>query len=294
MSHFTVLVIGPNPEQQIAPYDESISFPRYRIKEVTEQNKKDFLDYYIKDSKITEETSFEDAYAIHGEEWNNSEYKLIDNVWWETSTYNPKSKWDWYKLGGRWTGYFKVNDDAKGPIVVGTPGLMTQPAPEGYADQLNKGDIDFEFMRNANAEKMANVYDVAYSVIGELEPNKTWEMICEENDNNYNLARELYWNQPRCKAWKECKNEDFTELGLNWNNPDDFIITREEYIQNARNSAGIPFALVMDGEWYERGEMGWWGSVSVKLEKNEWNEKAAELINSVPDDTLFTVFDCHI
>jgi len=28
----------------------------------------------------------------------------------ELSTYNPKSKWDWYSVGGRWDGYFNLKD----------------------------------------------------------------------------------------------------------------------------------------------------------------------------------------
>ena len=32
-----------------------------------------------------------------------------------TSTYNPDSQWDWYQIGGRWTGYYSNYDPATDP-----------------------------------------------------------------------------------------------------------------------------------------------------------------------------------
>ena len=49
-------------------------------------------------------------------------------------------KWDWYQLGGRWTGYFSLKPGTKG--VTGAPGLMTAPATGGRVDQARKKDID--------------------------------------------------------------------------------------------------------------------------------------------------------
>lgn len=54
------------------------------------------------------------------------------------------------------------------------------------------------------------------------------------------------------------------------------------------------FAVVKDGEWYERGKMGWFGCVSNEMSEEEWDEKVHELLQDLPNDTLLTVFDFHI
>jgi hypothetical protein len=69
-------------------------------------------------------------------------------------------------------------------------------------------------------------------------------------------------------------------------------MTRDEYI-NKGLSFGT-FAVIMpDGNWYERGKMGWWACVSN--EEEAWDEKYKErfLDNASPDWTL-TIVDCHI
>ena len=57
----------------------------------------------------------------------------------------------------------------------------------------------------------------------------------------------------------------------------------------------IPFCFVNeDGEWYEKGEMGWFGMVTNELEKDIWRATFEEYISTVEDDCLVTVVDFHI
>lgn len=41
-------------------------------------------------------------------------YAVDDQGLYTLSTYNPKSRWDWWSLGGRWSGFFKLRPGAKG------------------------------------------------------------------------------------------------------------------------------------------------------------------------------------
>ena len=50
-------------------------------------------------------------------------------------------------------------------------------------------------------------------------------------------------------------------------------------------AAFTTFAVIKDGKWYERGEMGWWGVVSDEKNKDEWRAQFANLIDSLPDKT---------
>lgn len=209
MSHFTVLVVGVYPEEQLARYDEQIEVERYSTGVVNEENKQRFINYYTKKdaySKISEHLTFENAvlsfdelYEKYGDDWNNNSWEKNENGEWEEySTYNPDSKWDWYSLGGRWSGLIQLKEGAAGEI--GNPGAFNN---EVGIDQARKGDI-----------------------------------------------------------------ANFDELKT--------------------------FALVKDGVWYERGQMGWWACVSNEKADEEWDEEYRKLLEGLPDDTLISVFDCHI
>jgi len=45
-------------------------------------------------------------------------------------------------------------------------------------------------------------------------------------------------------------------------------------------------SVVMDGE------MGWWAIVSN--ENHNWDLEFTKMFDSLPDDTLISVYDCHI
>ena len=54
------------------------------------------------------------------------------------------------------------------------------------------------------------------------------------------------------------------------------------------------FSIIKDGQWYQRGDMGWWGIVSDEISDEEWKSKCKELIMGLSDDTLISIYDCHI
>lgn len=57
----------------------------------------------------------------------------------------------------------------------------------------------------------------------------------------------------------------------------------------------IPFCFVdEDGEWYEKGEMGWFAITTNEVDKDTWQETFKEYLNTVEDECLVTVVDFHI
>lgn len=58
----------------------------------------------------------------------------------------------------------------------------------------------------------------------------------------------------------------------------------------------IPFCFVTeDGEWVEKGGMGWWGMVSNETPNESWKDSFKRYINSIEDkDCLVTAVDFHI
>lgn len=234
MSHFTVLIIGENPEEQLRPFDENLDVPRYvkytkqsliekERNEIQEYAKRVYqkyldnpteyavgcsnqghLDYlqneFPKKLNYTDEELYQQGIKYE----NESDIGADGEVY---SEYNPNSKWDWYQLGGRWAGLIKVKDG-----------------------------IEFK------------------------KPNFSWG-----------------WDHSSMQEVLETKSTDFA-LKKD-------IVNLDE-IQT--------FAVIKDGKWYERGEMGWWGIVSDEKDEDEWKNQFKSLLNDLPDETLLSVYDCHI
>lgn len=259
MSHFTVLVIGENPEKQLQPFHEY------------------------------ECTGIKDEHVVF---IPNDEYKEDEDTGIRGHWTNPNAKWDWYVLGGRWTGFFKTKAGAM--ATVGRPGILTEEAEPGFADQLLKRDVDFDFMRNEAGSKAQDKYEYAMGFLSMLPKNETWEEV-RERISDVNVARDLYWNQTRCKAWKHQERITAKEWPFGWSSsPDQFLISQEDFIENARNSAATTHAILKDGKWYEHGKMGWWAMVSHKKDDNDWNKEFSTLLDGLPGDTLLSLYDCHI
>jgi hypothetical protein len=166
------------------------------------------------------------------------------------------------------------------------------------ADQCIKGDIDIEGMRQEAADKAGETYDLVRSVAGDMSKHKTWKRCQEEcqtgeNDDkgepkvDWDKARKMYNAQPTVKRLRD--NQDTI-----WHEVDDFLMSREAHVANARARAIATFAVVKDGKWFERGEMGWWGVVRDEKDRDEWVMHFASLIDDLPDNALLTVVDCHI
>lgn len=289
MSHFTLLVIGGNAKKQLKPYDESIQTEPRDTGPISFEDRQSMMDWYKKPENGGHELPFDELYELKGEDWNNNNWKKGDDgLWHEWTTYNEKSKWDWYELGGRWTGFFKLKEGLIGQV--GKPGLQTKPAEIGRADVALKKEIDFEGMRKDAEDRAANSYDEAMKIFGKTKPNRTWSEVLEAYKDDIEGARDAYNGQERVKKWNETPDKPF---GF-FTSPDEFLISRSEYIENARNGAISTYAILKDGIWEERGEMGWFGMSRNEMDKKEWYKKINDLIDSLHPNTKLSLYDCHI
>lgn len=245
MSHFCVLVIGNEPEKQLAKYDENLELPMHMVatkEDLIKKQRKWMEDYknglyaeFLKDPEAYKAGCTNEKHIEYLEktfpkmlEWTDEqcyqeeikdylEYIEDGATWcevhsdgslWKTS--NENAKWDWYQMGGRYRGRLLLKQpDNNHPLYDGWQ----------FAD-VDKGE---------------------------------YERIRKEGRCDQALAGEIA-------------------------NINDFV----------------PFAVVKHGEWYERGEMGWWAIVSNEKDKNEWEDQVKSLLKDIPEDTLLTVMDCHI
>lgn len=203
---------------------------------------------------------------------------------------NPDARWDWWQVGGRWTGFFKGRDGVEG--VVGEEGLMTEPARPGYFDSLLKGEIDFEAMRAEAAEKAHADYDKYERVTeGIKPPERTWAEL-RDSIKDISEARETYRSHPWVQALLKAHIEPFVDCSH-----DHFCVRtggRETFVRRAENFVAVPYAVVQDGKWAERGKMGLFGIAKGEISKDEWAERVRDLLEGLPDDVQLTVVDCHI
>jgi hypothetical protein len=305
MSHFTVLVIGKNPEKQLEKYDENLEVPEYEKDLVSESEKASFLAIYqvhdpkrtyaqitAEEAEVNKTKSFDELYDQYGDDWNNNYWKKNANgEWGEYSTYSPNSKWDWFTLGGRWTGFFKPKDIKKSNV--GNPGVFGHRAAPGWCDQAKKSNIDFEGMRDDAGAKAVERYNQIKTLFGGTIPklDHKWSEYHLENGPFSGMSieekREHYHAQP---AMLEVKKHP-EELGWGFE-LDDYDCTVEEFEQRARKSAIDVQSVVKDGIWYQSSDMGWFG-ISYNENAN-WEEEFNKLIDEAHPNTLFSLYDCHI
>jgi hypothetical protein len=280
MSHFPVLVIGDNPEDQLAPFQENnmgdcpkkyLEFfdvtqeylDRYEQETVTKIKLEDGIlvdpwdeRFRVKPSgigcdthKVPEnleriEVPVKEIYSDFDSfisDWTGYEVDPLTRKYgyWE----NRNKKWDWYALGGRWSGYLLLKDGSR-------------------ADTALAGTIDWQAMTAKNAKNAEDTYSKFETGF--------------DASANYNSAR----------AWFEFGIE-------NIGTPDDFIPeSRESYVE--RCSSVATFAILKDGVWYEKGNMGWWAKVHDEKEQGKWNSEFISLVQSLSDYTLISLYDCHI
>jgi hypothetical protein len=312
------LVIGPDYKQQLAPYDESLKAEPHRV-DVSIKELQQMLEHYsqkLPGPKTQVGRAIRHAYGeqlpitiVDGrveipthsilrqlfQQWADVELLRDDRGYYRYSTYNEQSRWDWYQIGGRWTGYFKLKPGRNGHL--GEPGLMTEPPNVGWVDVCRKGDVDLEAMRNEAGKKAGADWDAIHDVMAKVNQRaafKTWKQVCDKfkvekatDDTAITKARTFYHAQPIVKAL----NEHLSPFGT----LDDVITSsREAWVQQARDGALTSYAVVKDGQWYERGKMGWWGIATNEDPEQLWNQKFAELFDALPDDTELTLVDAHI
>lgn len=141
MSHFSVLVIGPNPDAQLAGYDENLEVESY----------------------------MDECYDCCGE----AKYQpcsTCNNTGKAMSTRNPQGMWDYWRVGGRYRGLLR--------LLPGRPGTLGElsyewtfdgPCAEdwtGRADQALRGDIDLDALRKACTADDGSTYRT-YAVVAE-------------------------------------------------------------------------------------------------------------------------------
>ena len=278
MSHFVGLVINTPKylekhdfEDALAPYDENISVPEYVAETVNDYEKICFLAHYAAgfDAEVEfvdrllaegkaepfgkeQERKWRDKnrYYVHlvwghkdeytaffkekhqdlfdkfeelykeanGDDWNGHEWRknVVTGEWERMSTYNPKSKWDWYVVGGRWDRC-----------------LLTKS--NELVNECLLGELDFAPFKDSD--------------------------YCKRKKKDF--WGKLYRPLKKRVKWHLCADS-------------------------------TPFCLVVDGQWIEKGEMGWWAITTNEKPQEDWDAEVAKILAKLPAESEVTAVDFHI
>jgi hypothetical protein len=300
LSHFIVMVIGNDVETQLAPFHEF---------ECTGTD-----DKYVKDIDVTD--SMREDFEKYGKDFGASfaefcdsegksivafgscldladkhkyGYTLLEATGEVASVIdrtNPDRKWDWWVIGGRWSGFLKLRSGAMD--VLRESSFMTPAVSRDRADQAFKRDIDFDGIRD-DAEKKARASHRRFHAILAGRELPRWDEIRERHSGNIDAARQEYNGHPVIQEFHE-KDRDWEFF----EDKESYLATEDEYARLARDRAITTFAFVRDGKWFEKGRMGSWACVSGEMDQDEWNRRFAQMLDGLPEDTLLTIVDCHI
>lgn len=270
MSHFCVLVIGENIEEHLAPYQEN------NMGDCPEE----FMEF------IDEEDEYLEKYNTEGSE----RVSMPDG-----------------RLLLPWDEVFRV----KGSFGHGS---NTHKVP----DHLKEISIPFKTLYSTFEEFMAEYHgarerDPKKNRYGYWEnPNKKWDW-WEEGGRYKN--RILTLDGIRCNSAKvseidflKMRAENLKDAISTWDEAQaekkdtvwNYMMygisadeTKESYLKK-HDVCFSAYAVLKDGKWFEKGEMGWFGISTNEVSGEEWLVKLNELLADLPPDTRLTFVDCHI
>ena len=175
---------------------------------------------------------------------------------------NPNAKWDWYQIGGRFSGLIKLKENASS-------------GEYGERSWTNENVVMAK-----NRVDSAKVKDIDFSM-DEEEYSKNlryWELIVENAP-------------PKNKEEEEIINHSFYKPEYYTNRYD----SKEQFAQQAAEF-GTYAVITPDGVWHSKGEMGWFGfSSESDDEAKNWNKSFKEMfIDNADSEWRLTVIDCHI
>ena len=93
--------------------------------------------------------------------------------------------------------------------------------------------------------------------------------------------------------WTDFKDSDFCKKpARNWKGE-----TYRKLKKNVRwhfTKSQMPFCFVIDGEWIEKGQMGYWAITSNEMSDEEWSDKMITFLEKLPEDSECYLVDFHI
>jgi hypothetical protein len=314
MSHFAVLVITDEiPTEDVIEYAMQ-PFHEYECTGVEDEYviRKDMTEEALGDFESEKErypnidAFLSDYYGIDADDpylVTKNEAGEVTHVYRKT---NPNAQWDWWQVGGRWSGLLRAKPGATGKNTKGGPGFMGSQVNASGLDSVRVGDIDWDLMaafdKQRRHDRVRETIDAAKKAYGPGTLRHDVIAALEAGRELLRLLRQDYEKAGRPTAFpafidehpsgqlfrsNKAYNAFQFRTGLDLENGPPL----EEWLKQDPEPLCL-FAFIKDGEWVSRGNMGWFG-VSTTTDDN-WGKTFAEMLKNLTDDQYITIVDCHI
>lgn len=200
MSHFSVAVFtkpGQTVEELLAPYDENLEvepYLKYTRQQAIDEARKLW-------STLTKDMSDDDCWQYIANDYDADMIGEDGSIY---STYNPKSKWDWWEEGGRWSGMLKSNGETVDSCQVQEADFSIDR--ERYKRSLRFWDVVVDHQPEAKADEFFSLYKESYyrEYYGNRETYArqqaafvTYAVVTPDNE----------WHAPGDMGWFGCSSE---------------------------------------------------------------------------------------
>lgn len=282
MSHFTVMVIGENPEKQLEPFNENLEVEWV-------DKKQEYKDEY-ETKKVKE--FYCDSSSSWGFQITKELFDFINsNKVGATKIYHlEKQVMSYLTRGKKYRGYFTLEDrkrcDGDAWFEVEKVNKSTHP----NEDVCFEGIVTIRVIEPPKEIALKDKYPDYETYLSD------WHGVDDDEEQGYHKNPNAKWDWyslgGRWSGLIKLKNgaTGITGKAGVFDNETGIDQAKKGYIANFDDL--VTFALLKDGKWFERGEMGWWGVVSD--ENNEWDNELKKLVKGLPEETLISIYDCHI
>ena len=204
----------------------------------------------------------------------------------ELSTYNPKSKWDYWGVGGdRERGHFRYYEGHEWQVMLGhdEPWDRARASlPPGHCHGGPKASLDLERLRAEKVASVAERHDRWLECTAGTAEARPWRefdrQATETRGYSTAKAKKDYLAQPRIRAL-EGTEFDFHQHGCPI---DECQRPRHQLLEQARLKAIPTWAtLTIDGRWLDQND-------------HDYFEEANAYIDSLPDRAWLIAVGCHI
>lgn len=290
MSHFCGLVIL-TPEyakvngmdDSLAKYDEGIEMSEYRKCDLSDSDKQRFLEYYLinksEDQQVRDDfETFKLGFItfMRGKKGYLTQKQYQEKY---PNARNKKTKEGWafgliYENPDEWVEYFK----------------------QGYPKFWRFFWRTYrKFGEDWNGNSWRKDENGVWAVYSTYNPDSKWDWYCVGGRWNNAIktktgefVNECLFDEIDFEPYpEECYEQKTDWMGNPYKGLKDGIVyhyTKDD----------MPFCVVIDGIWYEKGEMGWWGMTSNEKGDDEWNGELEALLEKIPVDSLVYNVDFHI
>lgn len=285
MSHFPVLVVVPDGktlEDVLMPYHEfectgidlhiqNVDITEKVIEAAGSDSLEAGLSYYGLEDRTVKNESDVNLSGAHKYGYavvrDGKLIKAVDRT-------NPNNHWDWWTIGGRWSGFLGI-------------------------DSGTKSQFDFERVRLRNIEKKL----IRISTFQE----KRREVSITSGDIDQSIGLlSGHWKDNRAAQELYTHPVDLaldsaTFKALNWylwsaDTAKEMRLSAEQYTAAHGYDALTDAFIDINGNWNEIGRMGWFAMCDDE-NKDTFNGQHGAFwtfINALPDDAMLYLVDCHI